>query len=151
MKFRPCIDIHNGQVRQIVGGSLKDRGNEAEVNFSSTMSGADYARLYKEKRLTGGHAIILNPIDSEFYAQDVEQAKSALLAYPKGLQIGGGINRENAASFLDMGASHIIVTSYVFCDGKINEQRLDGLIKEIGKENIVLDFSCRKNKLLYSY
>ena len=144
MRFRPCIDIHNGLVRQIVGGSLCDQKNEVQINFSSDMNGADFARLYREKNLVGGHAIILNPKDSEYYEKDLEQAKSALAEYPGGLQIGGGITTENATDFLTMGASHVIVTSYVFNQGKFDEKRLNQLISEVGKEHIVLDFSCRK-------
>ena len=47
MEFRPCIDIHNGKVKQIVGGSLIDQGDRAEENFVSGQDAAFYARLYK--------------------------------------------------------------------------------------------------------
>lgn len=143
MRFRPCIDIHNGKVKQIVGGSLKDDGNQAVENFVSDMDAADYARLYQKYNLSGGHAILLNPAGSEFYDADVRQAKSALAAYPGGLQLGGGIHQGNAEEFLDAGASHVIVTSYVFHDGIIQWDRLKSLTEQIGKEHLVLDVSCK--------
>ncbi|MBO5238381.1 MAG: phosphoribosylformimino-5-aminoimidazole carboxamide ribotide isomerase [Lachnospiraceae bacterium] len=144
MKFRPCIDIHNGKVKQIVGGSLADRNNQAEENFVSRQDAAFYAGLYRDSGIQGGHIILLNPAGSEYYEADVEQAKLALEAYPKGLQIGGGMNSDNAKEFLDMGASHIIVTSYVFRDGRIHYDRLEDMVTAIGKEHLVLDLSCRK-------
>lgn len=144
MKFRPCIDIHNGKVKQIVGGSLKDDGNQARENFVSTQDAAWYASLYRTDHICGGHIILLNPESSEYYEADVEQAINALKAYPKGLQIGGGIHLENAQKFLDAGASHVIVTSYVFKDGQIHRERLKALSDKIGKKHLVLDVSCRK-------
>ena len=117
MKFRPCIDIHNGSVKQIVGGSLQDQGSQAVDNFISEQDAAFYADKYKEAGLKGGHIILL--------------------------QIGGGMHTENAKSFLNMGASHVIVTSYVFRDGKIDFKRLEELVARIGKEHLVLDLSCR--------
>ncbi len=145
MKFRPCIDIHNGKVKQIVGGSLLDERNQAKENFVSNKDAAWFAKMYAEKGISGGHIILLNPVSSEFYEETKRQAVAALKAYPKGMQIGGGITAENAAEYLDAGASHIIVTSYVFKDGKINYENLEKLKKEIGRERIVLDLSCRKN------
>ena len=124
MKFRPCIDIHNGQVKQIVGGSLCDVGNRAKENFVSEQTAAFFANLYQDKGLKGGHIILLNPASSEFYQKTKEQAIKALKAYPGGLQIGGGITPENAGEYLDAGASHVIVTSYVFKDGMIHYERL---------------------------
>lgn len=144
MQFRPCIDIHNGQVKQIVGGSLLDQGDYAEENFVSEKGGEYYAELYKKNGLKGGHIILLNPVGSEYYDADVVQAMAALSAYPGGLMIGGGINADNAKAFLDAGASHVIVTSYVFKDGKINYENLDKLVAVTGKDNLVLDLSCRK-------
>lgn len=144
MKFRPCIDIHNGKVKQIVGGSLLDEGNQADENFVAEQDAAFYANLYKNSGITGGHIILLNKAGTEYYEADVEQARLALLAYPGGLQIGGGITADNAKMFLDMGASHVIVTSYVFSDGKVNYERLHRLVDAVGKEHIVLDLSCRK-------
>ena len=144
MEFRPCIDIHNGKVKQIVGGSLKDEKDFAKENFVSEMQAADYAALYREKGLRGGHIILLNAADSPYYEADLMQAKGALLAWQGALQVGGGIHAENAASFLDFGASHVIVTSYVFVGGEIRFDRLQQLVKAVGKEHVVLDLSCRK-------
>ena len=144
MEFRPCIDIHNGKVKQIVGGSLKDAGNQAVENFVSTQDAAFYADLYKKEGIRGGHIILLNAKDSEFYEATRAQALLALQEYPDGLQIGGGITAENAAEFLEAGASHVIVTSYVFKDGKIHYDRLEKLKAAVGKEHLVLDLSCRK-------
>jgi len=143
MKFRPCIDIHNGSVKQIVGASLQDKGNQAKDNFVSSYNAAFYAKKYREDGLRGGHIILLNPKNSEYYEEDVKQARLALQAYPGGLQIGGGMEEGNAASFLEMGASHIIVTSYVFRDGMIDMERLKRLSALVGKEHLVLDLSCR--------
>lgn len=158
MKFRPCIDIHNGKVKQIVGGSLKeaparpdtqpekdcDMISTAAENFVSEKDASWYAAFYREKNLAGGHVILLNPAGSAEYAATLEQAKGALAAWPGGLQIGGGITAENAESFLEAGASHVIVTSYVFRGGKIDRERLEKLVRAVGKEHLVLDLSCRK-------
>ena len=144
MKFRPCIDIHNGKVKQIVGGSLRDTGDRAEENFVSEQDGAFYASLYKEKGLKGGHIILLNSVDSEYYQATKEQAFLALNAYPGGLQLGGGVNPENAADYLAAGASQVIVTSYVFRDGYISWENLDKMVNAVGREHLVLDLSCRK-------
>lgn len=144
MKFRPCIDIHNGKVKQIVGGSLKDAGDEAKENFVSVQDAAFYASLYKKSGLSGGHVILLNSVDSPYYEATRQQAFLALHTYPQGLQLGGGVNPENAADYLDAGASHVIVTSYVFKDGKISWSNLDKMEKAVGRERLVLDLSCRK-------
>ena len=144
MQFRPCIDIHNGQVKQIVGGRLLDEKNQAEENFVSQKDAAWFSKMYAEKGLKGGHIILLNPPASEFYEATKKQAISALKAYPQGMQVGGGITAENAAQYLEAGASHIIVTSYVFKDGKVNYDNLEKLKKEVGSERIVIDLSCRK-------
>lgn len=149
MNFRPCIDIHNGKVKQIVGGSLADRNNQAEENFVSEQDAGFYARLYRDSGIQGGHIILLNPAGSEYYEADVEQAGLALSEYPGGLQIGGGMNAANAQEFLDMGASHIIVTSYVFRNGKIHYDHMKELVKAVGKEHLVLDLSCRKRENTY--
>ena len=108
MRFRPCIDIHNGSVKQIVGGSLKDEADSALDNFVSELGGDFYANLYKSKGLKGGHIIILNPEGSQFYEADVSQARLALGAYPGGLQLGGGINSSNATRFTDSIVAYII-------------------------------------------
>lgn len=142
MKFRPCIDIHNGSVKQIVGGTLSDRGNQAEDNFVSEYDAAFYANMYREDGLIGGHIILLNKADSEYYEADLAQAKEALAAFPRGLQIGGGVNLQNAEFFLDMQASHVIVTSFVFRDGRIDWDHLKQLVSLVGREHLVLDLSC---------
>lgn len=149
MKFRPCIDIHNGKVKQIVGGSLKDQGDQAVTNFSSELDAAWYASLYRKDGLKGGHIILLNPVTSEYHEATKMQAIGALKAYPKGMQIGGGITAENAAEYLDAGASHVIVTSYVFQDGKFHKENLAKLVSAVGREHIVLDLSCRKKNASY--
>ena len=143
MRFRPCIDIHNGSVKQIVGGSLADKGDFAVDNFVSEYDGAYYANLYKKYDLVGGHIIILNPKGSPHYEADLQQAFSALGAWEGGLQIGGGINDENAAMFLDKGASHVVVTSFVFRDGQVAWENLEKLVGAVGKQHLVLDLSCR--------
>lgn len=144
MKFRPCIDIHNGKVKQIVGGSLKDMGDYAEENFVSAYNAAWYADYYRHGGLTGGHVILLNAKDSPYYEATKNEALSALGAYPGGLMAGGGITPENAADFLEAGASHVIVTSYVFRDGAIHEDKLEKMKRTAGREHLVLDLSCRK-------
>ena len=132
--FRPCIDLHDGRVKQIVGGTLSEAG--ADTNFVSERPAAWYAELYQHDALRGGHVIQLGPGNET-------AAREALAAYPGGLQIGGGINLDNAAGWLDAGASHVIVTSWVFREGRLDEERLSALIKAIGAERLVLDLSCR--------
>lgn len=144
MKFRPCIDIHNGQVKQIVGGSLKDQGDQAKENFASLHGAEYYGELYKKDGLKGGHIILLNPVSSPYYEETKKQAINALHAYPGGMQIGGGITAENAADYIQEGASHVIVTSYVFREGEILWDHLEKLKEAVGKNRIVLDLSCRK-------
>lgn len=144
MRFRPCIDIHNGKIKQIVGGSLLDQGDFATENFVSEKDGTFYGKLYKENHLNGGHIIMLNVRDSQYYEEDKVQALKALKAFEGGLQIGGGITDENAKEFIEAGASHVIVTSFVFAGGKIHYDRLDSLKEQAGKEHLVLDLSCRK-------
>lgn len=137
MEFRPCIDIHNGKVKQIVGSTLTDLGSAPLVNFESTQASSFYSNLYKKDNLTGGHIIKLGP-------NNEEAAISALKAWPGGFQIGGGINSDNAKFYLDAGASHVIVTSFVFKDGEINFDNLNKLVDLIGKERLVLDLSCKE-------
>ena len=143
MKFRPCIDIHNGKVKQIVGSTLSDEGDKAEENFVSDRDAAFYARLYREHDLPGGHVIMLNAAGSEYYDATRKEALSALAEYPGGLAAGGGITADNAKDYIDAGACHVIVTSYVFRDGNINEDNLARLVSAVGKERITLDLSCR--------
>ncbi len=149
MEFRPCIDIHNGSVKQIVGGSLKDKNDEAVENYVSKQDAAFYARLYREYQIRNGHIIILNSVESAYYEETKRQALDALLTYPGGLQVGGGMTPENAWEFLNAGASHVIVTSYVFRDGQIHYDHLHNLIKRIGRRHLVLDLSVRKREGRY--
>ena len=144
MKFRPCIDIHNGKVKQIVGGSLTDVQDQASENFVSEQDASFYAELYKKAGIKGGHVILLNGHDSPYYESTKEQALLALHTYSGGLQIGGGVNPENAGEYLDAGASHVIVTSYVFKDGRISWENLNRMKETVGKEKLVLDLSCRR-------
>jgi len=140
VKFRPCIDLRNGRVVQIIGGTLKDSDSSLPVtNFETEKSPAQYAKMYRKDKLTGGHVISLGP-------GNTEAALSALKAYPQGLQIGGGITPENAQTYLNAGASHVIVTSYVFSDGKIDLAKLDTLVRCVGRKNLVLDLSCRQRQ-----
>ena len=144
MKFRPCIDIHNGKVKQIVGGSLQDAGNQADENFVSERNAAHYAGMYREDGLKGGHVILLNKKDSPFYEATLAQGLDALAAYPGGLQIGGGVTANNAKLFLEKGASHVIVTTFLFKDGEFCVDRLFRLADMVGKDRIVIDLSCRR-------
>ncbi|MFP4162979.1 MAG: phosphoribosylformimino-5-aminoimidazole carboxamide ribotide isomerase [Chitinispirillaceae bacterium] len=138
MRFRPCIDLHNGRVKQIVGGTLSDQNHASLItNFETDRSPSDFALEYKKYSLAGGHVIMLGPGNHD-------AALEALSAFPGGLQVGGGIRPENAKNYLDAGASHVIVTSYVFSDGRIIWERLDELVRVVGKERLVLDLSCRK-------
>lgn len=136
--FRPCIDLHQGKVKQIVGSTLSDAPGQAPVtNFEATQPSSAFAELYKRDGLPGGHVIMLGPGNEE-------AAKAALRAYPGGLQVGGGITPANAAGYLEAGASHIIVTSYVFRDGVLDEGRLAEVVAAVGRERLVLDLSCRR-------
>lgn len=144
MEFRPCIDIHNGKVKQIVGGSLRDAKDAAQENFVASQDAAYFAGIYRDAGIRGGHIILLNSVESSNYSVTKAEALKALQAYPGGLQAGGGITPDNAKEFLEAGASHVIVTSYVFNEGKIHYERLSQLQKMVGKEHLVLDLSCRK-------
>ncbi|MCI0538575.1 MAG: phosphoribosylformimino-5-aminoimidazole carboxamide ribotide isomerase [Verrucomicrobiales bacterium] len=135
--FRPCIDLHEGKVKQIVGGTLGDDAAQLRTNFVAEHSSAWFAELYKRDGLRGGHVIMLGPGNET-------AAREALSAYPGGLQIGGGITAQNARTYLETGASHVIITSWVFRAGKLDWERLRELIKTIGKERLVLDLSCRR-------
>ncbi|KAM0977818.1 hypothetical protein ACFX13_014128 [Malus domestica] len=148
VRFRPCIDIHKGKVKQIVGSTLsdlKDDGSVLVTNFVSDKSAAEYAKMYKEDGLTGGHVIMLGA-DPLSRAAAIE----ALHAYPGGLQVGGGINSENSLNYIEEGASHVIVTSYVFNNGQMDLERLKDLVLVVGKERLVLDLSCRKRDGRYA-
>ena len=179
MRFRPCIDIHDGKVKQIVGGSLREKAegissgqepssgwssspdrmisadqglnpvggsrmrSDVRENFVSELGADFYAELYRDRGLTGGHVILLNGDRTPGYEASRKQAFMALSAFPGGLQAGGGINPRNAADYLDAGASHVIVTSYVFRDGKVDTDRLEEMRRAAGRERLVLDLSCR--------
>ncbi len=136
--FRPCIDLHDGKVKQIVGGTLSDDGEAPKTNFETDRSSAWFAERYQQDKLTGGHVIKLGPGNDE-------AARAALAAYPEGLQIGGGISAENAGEWLSAGASHVILTSYLFdTEGHFLEKNLDAVLAEIGAERLVIDLSCRR-------
>jgi phosphoribosylformimino-5-aminoimidazole carboxamide ribotide isomerase len=135
-QFRPCIDLHQGRVKQIVGGSLTPSGMPT-TNFESSHGAAYFAERYRQDALTGGHVIMLGPGNKE-------AAREALSAYPGGLQVGGGITPENATGWLEAGASHVIVTSYLFVKGRFQPKRLETLCATVGKEHLVLDLSCRR-------
>ena len=135
MHFRPCIDLHQGKVKQIVGSTLND--SRADENFVAEKPAAWYASLYRERGLTGGHVIMLGPGNEA-------EALAALQAFHGGLQVGGGITPENAESYLAAGASHVIVTSFVFRDGRLDETRLDEIVRAVGRERLVLDLSCKR-------
>jgi phosphoribosylformimino-5-aminoimidazole carboxamide ribotide isomerase len=140
--FRPCIDLHEGKVKQIVGGTLEAGPGRLQTNFVSERPAAWYAELYRRDALLGGHLIMLGPGNET-------QARSALQAYPGGLQVGGGINLDNARVWLEAGASHVIVTSWVFRAGQIDWQRLAQLVAAVGKARLVLDLSCRRRDDAY--
>jgi len=133
--FRPCIDLHEGKVKQIVGGTLGDSG--LKTNFVSDRTAAWYAELYRRDELPGGHVIMLGPGNEA-------AAREALGAFPGGMHIGGGINADNAAAWLEAGASHVIVTSWIFREGRLDRARLDELVARVGKSRLVLDLSCRR-------
>jgi len=135
--FRPCIDLHEGKVKQIVGGTLSDAPGQLRTNFVSDRPASWFAELYQRDGLKGGHVIMLG-LGNE------EAARSALRAFPGGMHVGGGIRADNASSWLNAGASHVIVTSWVFRDGHLDGPRLAELVKTIGKDRLVLDLSCRR-------
>jgi phosphoribosylformimino-5-aminoimidazole carboxamide ribotide isomerase len=144
--FRPCIDIHDGKVKQIVGGSLNENG--AQTNYTSDNGAAYYANLYKEYNVPGGHIILLNKPGTDEYERSKQEGLAGLAAFPKGLQIGGGVTDKNAREFLEAGASAVIVTSFVFTDGKINDEHLR-IISEGTARRLVLDLSVRAKDKRY--
>lgn len=141
--FRPCIDLHDGRVKQIVGGTLSDNGQGLVTNFVSDHPPHYYASMYQKDGLKGGHVILLGTGNDE-------AAKEALGAYPNGLQVGGGVNAENAKAWLDAGASHVIVTSWIFLNNTLRMDRLQALVDAVGKSRLVLDLSCRKSNAGYN-
>jgi phosphoribosylformimino-5-aminoimidazole carboxamide ribotide isomerase len=140
--FRPCIDLHEGKVKQIVGGSLGDDPAALRTNFVSERPARWFAELYRRDDLRGGHVIMLGPGNET-------AAREALSAFPGGLQIGGGINPDNARAFLEAGASHVIVTSWIFREGQLDEERLRLLADTVGKKRLALDLSCRRKEADY--
>lgn len=137
MKFRPCIDLHRGQVKQIVGETLQDDPSRVKENFVSEHDSVYYANMFRNDGLAGGHVIMLG-------SGNEEAAVAALRAYPGGLQIGGGITADNACHYLEQGASHVIVTSYIFRDGRLDLDRLERIRSEVGKDRLVIDLSCKQ-------
>ena len=135
--FRPCIDLHEGKVKQIVGGTLESNASGLRTNFVSERPASWFAQLYRSDDLKGGHVIQLGPGNEA-------QARECLAAYPGGLQLGGGVNHTNARLWLEAGASHVVLTSWVFQAGKLDLDRLKLLVATIGREHIVLDLSCRR-------
>jgi phosphoribosylformimino-5-aminoimidazole carboxamide ribotide isomerase len=143
MHFRPCIDLHQGAVKQIVGGTLSDDDpNHLKTNFEASKPAQWFAELYRQDNLLGGHIIQLGPGNEQ-------AARAALAVWPGGMQIGGGVTIDNAADWLDAGASAVIVTSWVFHDGVVDENRLKALSRHIGASRLVLDLSCRRRKENY--
>ena len=138
-RFRPCIDIHAGKVKQIIGGTLRDDAGPEE-NFVSDRSPAWFADLYRQHDLTGGHVIQLG-------GGNADAAREALAAWRGGMQIGGGVDVNNAAEWIDAGASHVIVTSWLFDDdGQFSESRLRELSNSVGADRLVVDLSCRRTE-----
>lgn len=136
VEFRPCIDLHDGKVKQIVGSTLGYADQEVIENFISEYEPSYYANMFAKDQLVGGHVIMLG-------SGNEQAALAALTAYPGGLQVGGGITTENAKKYIDAGASHVIVTSFIFHDGQLDVNRLEQLVKLIGKKHLVIDLSCR--------
>lgn len=136
-KFVGCIDLHDGQVKQIVGGTLKDNDDSLETNFVSKYPPSYYAQLYLKNRIEGCHVIKLGPNNDA-------AAMEALNAAPGFLQVGGGINDENCLQWLEK-ASKIIVTSWLFTkEGTFLMDRLQLLSNKCGPDRIVVDLSCRR-------
>jgi phosphoribosylformimino-5-aminoimidazole carboxamide ribotide isomerase len=138
-RFRPCIDLHQGLVKQIVGGTLSENALELKTNFISDKSPAWYANLYKKDGLEGAHVIMLGP-DNDLAAQE------ALKAWPGGLQLGGGIHSGNALLWLNAGAAKVIVTSWLFRNNKIDIKKVQEISSLVSPERLVIDLSCRKTQ-----
>ncbi|MBN1655047.1 MAG: phosphoribosylformimino-5-aminoimidazole carboxamide ribotide isomerase [Deltaproteobacteria bacterium] len=136
-QFRPCIDLHRGRVKQIVGATLRDDGTEPATNFVSDRDATWFAQLYRKDRLVGGHIIMLGPGNER-------AARAALAVWPQGFHIGGGLNAENARFWIDSGAGKVIVTSWLFTDDKLDIGRAAEISAEVGRERLVFDLSCRK-------
>ena len=138
MRFRPCIDLHKGSVKQIVGSTLSVDGTvNPQINFEARKPAQWFARRYRRDNLTGGHVIQLGPGNRA-------AATAALSAWPGGMQLGGKVTIDNAGDWLDAGAASVIVTSWAFYGGKVNEERIKALSQAIGAQRLVLDLSCRR-------
>lgn len=138
MRFRPCIDLHRGKVKQIVGSTFSDADDtRIRTNFQTDRPAGDFAAMYRDDGLAGGHVIMLGPGNEQ-------AAIEAVRAYPGGLQVGGGITPDTASRYIDAGASHVIVTSYVFRDGRIEWQNLEQISRSAGACRLVIDVSCTR-------
>ncbi|KAL8805481.1 MAG: hypothetical protein Q9182_001936 [Xanthomendoza sp. 2 TL-2023] len=138
-KFRPCIDLHSGQVKQIVGGTLSDSSSELKTNHISTLPASHFGSLYKKHELHGAHVIMLGP-SNEVAAQE------ALGAWPGNLQLGGGITAGNAREWIERGAEKVIVTSYLFPRAQFSLDHLEAVLAALSKDagKLVIDLSCRR-------
>lgn len=136
-QFRPCIDLHEGNVKQIVGGSLSDRGPGPQTHFVSDLGPSHFAALYRDDGLEGGHVIRLG-------AGNDEAAREALGTWPGGLQLGGGIQQDNAQEWLDAGAAKLIVTSCLFEGDELSLDKVRSFSRQVGAERMVIDLSCRR-------
>lgn len=135
--FRPCIDLHDGQVKQIVGGSLSADGSGLKTNFVSPHPPGHFAAMYRRDGLVGGHVIKLG-------AGNDPAAKAAISAWPDAFHVGGGIDLDNAQPWIEGGAAKIIVTSWLFPDGVFSEARLAALAQRVSRNRLVVDLSCRR-------
>ncbi|KAK4163479.1 phosphoribosylformimino-5-aminoimidazole carboxamide ribotide isomerase [Cladorrhinum sp. PSN259] len=138
-RFRPCIDLHAGQVKQIVGGTLDSTTTSLQTNFVSPHPPAYFSSLYRDNDLLGAHVIMLGPGNRE-------AALESLKAWPNHLQVGGGITDANAKEWVDAGAEKVIITSYLFPNKKFSQERLDAVLAALGgdKTKLVIDLSCRR-------
>ncbi|CAK3833008.1 1-(5-phosphoribosyl)-5-[(5-phosphoribosylamino)methylideneamino] imidazole-4- [Lecanosticta acicola] len=139
-RFRPCIDLHAGSVKQIVGGTLSTTDTAGlKTNFTSEHPSAYYAELYRNHDLRGGHVIMLGPGNDG-------AAREALQAWPGGLQVGGGIRDTNAKEWIEAGAEKVIITSFLFPSGSFSLERLQSVLAALGgdRNKLVIDLSCRR-------
>ncbi|KAL4890458.1 hypothetical protein BDV59DRAFT_204415 [Aspergillus ambiguus] len=138
-KFRPCIDLHSGQVKQIVGGTLSNDAADLKTNYVSKLPASHYAGLYQKHGLRGGHVVMLGPGNDA-------AAKESLSTWPGGLQVAGGITDKNAQYWIDQGAEKVIITSFLFPEGKFSRERLEAVLAALGgdRSKLVLDLSCRR-------
>ncbi|KAF2733483.1 Phosphoribosylformimino-5-aminoimidazole carboxamide ribotide isomerase [Polyplosphaeria fusca] len=139
-RFRPCIDLHAGSVKQIVGGTLSTSSESSlKTNFTSEHPSAYYTKLYRDNELAGAHVIMLGPGNDA-------AAKEALAAWPNGMQVGGGITEKNAAEWIDNGAEKVIITSYLFPNSTFSMERLQAVLSALDndKSKLVIDLSCRR-------